>query len=142
MRARNARESASAGRVSPARLFRRRSRGRPRGGWGGSTTSPASSGTGADLARVGACVVIVAETQHQALAAAFLPPGHAVATGADRCYFLYRIAEAVENVTLTDLDGQPLVEMYSFPTVADAKAWVEAHNRQRRTLRAAEGRAQ
>lgn len=70
-----------------------------------------------------------------------LPTPRRIARSADRVYRFYQ-TDIEQGFSFADLDGEPLVEVHAFETLADASDWVTEDARQRRALFSAGGRTQ
>jgi hypothetical protein len=57
------------------------------------------------------------------IAERFLPDPAMVREGADRVYFIFRAGPIAEE--FRDLDGQLLMGIFSFRTLAEAHAWID-----------------
>jgi hypothetical protein len=67
--------------------------------------------------------VIVLDRQDGDVYRRFLPPTVGI-VGRSHIYLLYRTEGSPLPQTFADVDGTPLVEMFSFPTSDAAHAWV------------------
>ena len=68
-------------------------------------------------------IVIAIDADGAALARRFLPPTDRVVSGARRVYFVYQTIDGT-NYAFNDLDGVPIIECHTFPTLAAATAWM------------------
>ncbi len=85
--------------------------------------------------------VVSTGAEHGELASRMLPHTDRIGHGADRIYFFYQMAGG-NDYSLTDPDGEPLIEVHNFETLAEADAWVTGDARQRQALLSADGSAQ
>lgn len=75
------------------------------------------------------------------IATAFLPQTDRVTVAAGRIYWFYA-ANVGRSYSFHAIDGESLVEVHAFETLAEADAWVSENAHQHQLLVAAEGRAQ
>jgi hypothetical protein len=84
--------------------------------------------------------VVSTAAENGELASHMLPHTPRVAHGGDRVYFFYEISGG-HDLSLNDGDGQPLIEVHNFGTLAEAEAWATANAREREALQSADGTA-
>ena len=86
--------------------------------------------------------VVSTSAEHEGIFRRLLPHTGRRAEGAGRIYFFYEVVGGGSDYSFAALDGEPLVEVHTFETLADADAWVTEDARQRQALLSASGSPQ